>query len=384
MLKFSLHAPRIILFILLIGLAGCQARIQDSGSVLKPDDVDKIIVGVTDFQEVRRLLGPPTVVNSFRRRRWIYIQDRKYKNIQRTFSRAANRIEITFDSQGIVEKLERNFGENLIDPELEPNAELKSNFGDWIWSGEYDSPATVQTEDAVNEGKPSKNKNFWWAPLRWKERTNTRTPFKPEPEGEVENPTIEMPDRDSKQEEEVELDADGKPKKKSFWWGPFYWKDKKSANSPAEQEVEQQEEKATEEELDEDGKPKKRSFWWGPFYWKDKKPKTPGEQPDSQGQSGEQEMERDIPATEPDDGSYIKNDELRNAVENGLLSQEEIKHLQMEGNELHREVEQELLEPRVVKVPSAVDGEPQMEPKPEPVLKDANQPKKDKNWWRFW
>ena len=140
------HLPRLIFLILLIGLAGCQARIHDTGSVIKPEDVNKIVVGVTDFREVRKLLGPATIVNSFQRRRWIYIQDRQYKNLQRTFARTANRIEITFDSQGIVEKIERNFGEELIDPEKDPDSKLKSKWGSWFWKGDYDKPAS--REDA--------------------------------------------------------------------------------------------------------------------------------------------------------------------------------------------------------------------------------------------
>lgn len=128
--------------ILMMGLVACQARIQEAGSIIKPEDINKIVVGVTDFREVRRLLGPPTLINTFQRQRWIYVQDRRYKNIQRTFARAANRIEITFDRQGIVQDLERNFGETLMDPEKDPNTELKSDWGSWLWKGQYDQPAT--------------------------------------------------------------------------------------------------------------------------------------------------------------------------------------------------------------------------------------------------
>jgi outer membrane protein assembly factor BamE (lipoprotein component of BamABCDE complex) len=151
-----LKLPHLILFILLVGLGGCQARIHETGTVIRPEDVNKIVVGVTNFREVRKLLGPATIVNSFRQKRWIYIQDRRYKNIQRTFARSANRIEITFNSQGIVEKLERNFGETLLDPENDPDAELKSRWGGWFWKGEYDQPDTskkttpAQTDEAVD------------------------------------------------------------------------------------------------------------------------------------------------------------------------------------------------------------------------------------------
>ncbi|MBF0194775.1 MAG: outer membrane protein assembly factor BamE [Magnetococcales bacterium] len=152
MTKPFLNLPRIIFFILLIALAGCQARLQDTGTMIKPEDINKIVVGVTSFQEVKKLLGPATIVNTFRRERWIYIQDRRYKNLQRTFSRAANRIEITFNNQGIVEKIERNFGESLIDPEKDKYSELKSRWGSWFWDGGYERPADQQQETPETEG----------------------------------------------------------------------------------------------------------------------------------------------------------------------------------------------------------------------------------------
>ncbi|MBF0448256.1 MAG: outer membrane protein assembly factor BamE [Magnetococcales bacterium] len=152
--KSSMNVLRLVFFILLIALGGCQARIQDNGTLIKPEDLDKIVVGVTDFREVRRLLGPATVVNTFQKRRWIYIQDRRYKNMQRTFSRAANRVEITFTPQGIVENIERNFGDELIDPENDPNATIKSKWGSWFWKGEYEQPATTQETPSDGVDRP--------------------------------------------------------------------------------------------------------------------------------------------------------------------------------------------------------------------------------------
>ncbi len=150
--KSALQFSRSLLLILLIALGGCQAQLSETGSVIKPEDVNKIVIGVTDFNEVRRLLGPPTLINSFRRKRWIYIQDRRFKNTQRTFARSANRIEITFDNKGIVQNLERNFGETLLDPEADPNAELKSKWGGWLWRGEYEN-ASVNSGEKAAQGE---------------------------------------------------------------------------------------------------------------------------------------------------------------------------------------------------------------------------------------
>jgi outer membrane protein assembly factor BamE (lipoprotein component of BamABCDE complex) len=188
------HLPRLIFLILLIGLAGCQARIHDTGSVIKPEDVNKIVVGVTDFREVRKLLGPATIVNSFQRRRWIYIQDRQYKNLQRTFARTANRIEITFDSQGIVEKIERNFGEELIDPEKDPDSKLKSKWGSWFWKGEYDQPGTGKITKPINpDGETA--------------------------QGEAENlPPVTLENGAIPSGNTKELDEDAKENEKKDWW----------------------------------------------------------------------------------------------------------------------------------------------------------------------
>ncbi|MBF0456106.1 MAG: outer membrane protein assembly factor BamE [Magnetococcales bacterium] len=207
---FHLNLPRLLLLILLIGLGGCQARLHESGSVIKPEDVNKIVAGFTDFREVRRLLGPPTIVNSFRRKRWIYIQDRRYENLQRTFSRSANRIEITFNSQGIVEKIDRNFDDELIHPETDPDSELDSDWASWIWNGRYDQPGVNQrqTDENSEQGEPDEASEFQAG-----EQTLSEQEVEAAMEGSQAKPT-ENP--------QAELEKKPPQKKKPWWrfWGP--------------------------------------------------------------------------------------------------------------------------------------------------------------------
>ncbi len=127
--------------LILLLVSGCQAVIHEKGTILDPQAVDRIDIGLTIREEVRTMLGPPTIVNNFRQERWIYIQDRQFKNMQRTFSRAANRLEITFDETGTVIDLKRNFGDALLDPTTLPEAQNEQSWFGWLWGGEYNQPA---------------------------------------------------------------------------------------------------------------------------------------------------------------------------------------------------------------------------------------------------
>ncbi|MBF0212334.1 MAG: outer membrane protein assembly factor BamE [Magnetococcales bacterium] len=102
--------------IVALALAGCQAQIHESGVILNPEAMSRIQPGVTSRAQVIEWLGPPTLVNPFRGNRWLYVQDRKFKNVQRTFSRVANRVEITCDSQGVVQEIHKNFDDRGIPP----------------------------------------------------------------------------------------------------------------------------------------------------------------------------------------------------------------------------------------------------------------------------
>ncbi|MBF0382532.1 MAG: outer membrane protein assembly factor BamE [Magnetococcales bacterium] len=225
-MSYRLHMPkpflnlsRVFFFILLIAVAGCQARLQDTGTMIKPEDIDKIVVGVTNYQEVRKLLGPATIVNTFRRERWIYIQDRRYKNLQRTFSRAANRIEITFNNQGIVEKIERNFGDKLMDPEKDKYSELKSRWGSWFWDGGYEKPASQQQDSPKDESESEDDKENSEADAV------VNDPDKEETKGEENNadaqPTTDTAKdgevADEKNTKEAKSDDDTSQKAKAWW-----------------------------------------------------------------------------------------------------------------------------------------------------------------------
>ncbi|MBF0186331.1 MAG: outer membrane protein assembly factor BamE [Magnetococcales bacterium] len=132
------HPFRIsVLLSLLLLLTACQAAMHEKGSILDPDKVDKVKVGVTTRTEVKSLLGHPTFVNSFRDERWLYVHDRAYRDLQYTYSRAFNRVEVTFDDAGVVKDLKKNFDEALLDPTKMPEAQ-RGDVGWWHRFSEED------------------------------------------------------------------------------------------------------------------------------------------------------------------------------------------------------------------------------------------------------
>ncbi|MBF0190387.1 MAG: outer membrane protein assembly factor BamE [Magnetococcales bacterium] len=163
--------------IVAFALAGCQAQIHESGVILTPEATARIEPGITTRHQVIEWLGPPTLVNPFHGNRWLYIQDRKYKNVQRTFSRVANRLEITFDSSGVVRDVQKNFQDKPWDPTTMPEADNDQGWVNWLWDRHYAKPATnlpasaqPQPESDVSPATPPKAqpesdsnaKSPWW------------------------------------------------------------------------------------------------------------------------------------------------------------------------------------------------------------------------------
>ncbi|MEO5346243.1 MAG: outer membrane protein assembly factor BamE [Magnetococcus sp. YQC-9] len=127
--------------IVAFALAGCQAQMHESGVILNEDALSRIHPGITTRNQVFELLGPPTLVNPYRANRWLYIQDRKYKNMQRTFARVANRIEISFDRGGVVSDIQKNFDDKPWDPTTIPEANSDKGWMNWLWDTGYAHPA---------------------------------------------------------------------------------------------------------------------------------------------------------------------------------------------------------------------------------------------------
>lgn len=112
------RSPRTLLsaLILAVALAGCQSVQMEKGNILEPEVVALIKPGKTTQREVAAYLGSPTMVNTFRANRWIYIHDRRFEG-----NRAVNRVEITFDRAGVVSHVDKNFGDDLMSPTKTPD-----------------------------------------------------------------------------------------------------------------------------------------------------------------------------------------------------------------------------------------------------------------------
>lgn len=141
MSSFPLRAAKTALLVSSLFLTSCQAVVNESGSIIEPEKAAQIQIGTTTRDEVLKLLGPPTLVNTFRQERWIYIQDRQFKNIQRTFSRVTNRIEITFDGSGFVRDVQRNFKDALYDPREISKQKEDRGYSGWLLDGKFARPA---------------------------------------------------------------------------------------------------------------------------------------------------------------------------------------------------------------------------------------------------
>ncbi|MBF0152485.1 MAG: outer membrane protein assembly factor BamE [Magnetococcales bacterium] len=104
----------LILLAMLFNLAisSCQTLTQEQGNILDPQKVAQIREGRTTRKDVLGLLGSPTIVNSFKPNRWIYLQDSRFDKF-----RAINRVEIEFDKQGVVRFVTRNFGDDIWNPQ---------------------------------------------------------------------------------------------------------------------------------------------------------------------------------------------------------------------------------------------------------------------------
>ncbi len=178
------QAAKTILLVCSLFLAACQAVVSESGNIIEPGKVDQIHIGQTHRDEVIKLLGPPTLVNTFREERWIYIQDRQFKNIQRTFSRVTNRIEITFDTNGQVRDIQRNFNDTLYDPRNVSKENEDKGYTRWLFGGEFSKPVTDAKPDPAKEPKTNGDteERASWSLWPWNKKEESTSP---KPEGEV-------------------------------------------------------------------------------------------------------------------------------------------------------------------------------------------------------
>ncbi|MBF0142572.1 MAG: outer membrane protein assembly factor BamE [Magnetococcales bacterium] len=165
---------------------------HEKGTILDPAAVATIKTGVTTSAEVRQLLGSPTLINAFREERWVYIQDRRYRNIQRTFSRVANRLEITFDAEGVVAGVKRNFDDALLDPNDLPVSGKNRERGWWSWFWDWENADIEPAYPPRAEAPPfdpdksgltaQEGEKRWWERVFSWNRPSTSTEVAPPPD----------------------------------------------------------------------------------------------------------------------------------------------------------------------------------------------------------
>ncbi|MEO5329479.1 MAG: outer membrane protein assembly factor BamE [Magnetococcus sp. THC-1_WYH] len=212
--SIPLKPLRISLLVSSLFLASCQAVISESGNIIDPAKVEQIHIGTTTRDEILKLLGPPTLTNTFRQERWIYIQDRQFRNIQRTFSRVTNRLEITFDTGGVVQDIQRNFEDSLYDPRTADEGNKDEGYTQWLFGGEFAkpnnnpkpakessvvaSPTEESTEKSAEKSKDATHSS--WSIWPWNKSDETT---EPQPKPETEAPAV--PDTSSSDPDYVSL-----------------------------------------------------------------------------------------------------------------------------------------------------------------------------------
>src|SRR5258708_3803882 len=103
---------------LILGLAACQATVDNRGYVPDPEEVLRVKPGVQGRDEVREILGSPSSASTFTDDRWYYISR---KTSTTAFFRPEileqKVLEVDFDDGGIVHDV-RNYtlkdGEQII------------------------------------------------------------------------------------------------------------------------------------------------------------------------------------------------------------------------------------------------------------------------------
>ena len=94
---------------LLLGLAACQATVDNRGYMPDPDDVARVKPGVQGRDEVREILGSPSSASAFTDDHWYYISK---KTSTTAFFKPdvleQKVIEVDFDKDGIVQDV-RNY-----------------------------------------------------------------------------------------------------------------------------------------------------------------------------------------------------------------------------------------------------------------------------------
>lgn len=102
-------------------IGGCVYRIDiQQGNFLKPEDVERVKVGMTRVQ-VRALLGTPMIADPFKTERWDYVYYLKRGKLQRVYQR---HFTVWFDEQDKVVRIEDD--QNAANKRVADSGEPKS------------------------------------------------------------------------------------------------------------------------------------------------------------------------------------------------------------------------------------------------------------------
>ena len=96
----------------MVVLAACSPRIDFRGNAAEEEDKIRIRQGITAASDVRRVLGPPSIVSAFDDKTWYYISKREETvAFFATEVKTQEIIELQFDDKQVVQRI-RTYGLN--------------------------------------------------------------------------------------------------------------------------------------------------------------------------------------------------------------------------------------------------------------------------------
>ena len=97
----------VFLFILMIAVSACEARITTHGRLIEPAQLDKLEMGVTTQAETIAILGPPSFEGAFYSGRLYYNNQKMEKNVGgATLTLERELVVLIYDENNILQGIE--------------------------------------------------------------------------------------------------------------------------------------------------------------------------------------------------------------------------------------------------------------------------------------
>lgn len=118
----------ITLIVVALITTGCAERITTHGQIIKTKNVQRIVKGTHNKEDVQYLLGSPSAVGTFNKNTWYYLTEKKVSKPLKDDKIIERRIvTITFDKNGIVKTIDDKTTTNI--PQMTFNEKITPTYG---------------------------------------------------------------------------------------------------------------------------------------------------------------------------------------------------------------------------------------------------------------